>query len=117
MVNNLEGICSRWIRNHTRFYNKSRCTKDNNTFPELEEEDIDEVICSYEEELNNEDLLELTQNQHYDKFQDEVSEKPNEKVLTVKGLSKAFKLIKEGLQIINDEDSYHERLFRLSEMF
>lgn len=33
------------------------------------------------------------------------NQKPNEKVLTVKGLSKAFQLIKEGLQIINDEDS------------
>jgi len=42
-------------------------------------------------------------------LQDEVSEKPKEKVLTLKGLSKVFQLIEEGFQIINEEDSNHER--------
>jgi len=82
-----------------------------NKFPELEEEDINALICSCEEELNNEDLLELNQNQHYDKFQDGVSEKPNEKVLTVKGLSKVFQLIETmKIQIMKD-------FRRLREMF
>lgn len=78
-----------------------------NGFPELEE-DIDEMISSYEEELSNEDLLELNKNKNYDKVQEEESEKPDEEVITLKGLFKAFQLIEEGLQIINDIDSNHE---------
>lgn len=58
-----------------------------NSLPELEEENIDKVIHSYEEELSNENLLELNQNQYNNKVQNEESEKPNEKVLIIKRLS------------------------------
>lgn len=59
--------------------------------PQLKE-NIDEVVPSYVEELSNEDLLELN-NQINNQNQDEECEKPNEKVLTLKRLSKAFQLI------------------------
>jgi len=67
------------------------------------------VISTYEEELRDADLLELNKNQHYDKDQEEESEKLNTKVITVKKLSKAFQLIERGLQIIYNEDSHYER--------
>lgn len=59
-----------------------------------------------------EDLLELNISLNYDKTQDEESKKPDEKVLTLKGLSKAFQLIK-GLQIIGNEDTNRERFSKI----
>lgn len=48
----------------------------------------------YEEErLKNEDFLELDTNQNYNEVEEAESEKLDEKVLTLKGLSKAFQLI------------------------
>lgn len=48
---------------------------------ELEEEDINDVISSYEVCLSNEDLLELNINKNYEKIQEEESENPDEKFL------------------------------------
>lgn len=73
------------------------------------------MIYSYEEELCNKDLLELNLNQYYDNVQQQESEKPNEKVLTIKWLSKAFfNWLKKTIKcIVNYEDSNHGRFLQV----
>lgn len=80
-------------------------------FTDLGSVDIDELLASHGNELTNEELEELAK---CDK--DETSVNANEepqRLLTMKGMASAFRLIEEGLNILGDEDPNHERFSKV----
>lgn len=89
------------LLHHICFHNKSsECVQ-------LKDDNIDEVIYSYEE-LSNENLQELNK-KNYDNNEEECR-KPN---LTLKGLFKAFKLSENDLQIIHNAVSNHKQFCKI----
>lgn len=73
-------------------------------FVNLTYEDIEEVLASHMEELTNEELQELAQIPEEDE-----DEGLPERTLTTKGMSTAFRLIDEALNILAEEDPNRER--------
>ncbi|KAK0056906.1 tigger transposable element-derived protein 1 [Biomphalaria pfeifferi] len=78
---------------------------------ELEEDDVTELLASYEEELSAEDLIQL-EKQMIEEEEDIPTPEP--KRFTRQGLAGGFALIEEGLSRFEAEDPNMERYTRVA---
>ncbi|KYO31878.1 hypothetical protein Y1Q_0003440 [Alligator mississippiensis] len=77
-------------------------------FEQVNEENMAELLDSHREELSNKDLLELDREQHEEEEPMEENERPP-RVLMMKGMADAFKLLDGYLALFDENDPNHER--------
>ena len=86
-------------------------------FHEVEEQDINDLLESHDEELTTEELLQMHKDREEEAQKEEENKeehRPELKQMTVGVLGKAFDLIDAGLKLLEEHDRNPDRIFKVS---